>query len=129
MKPILEAKPVWLRGGVALVCEKCTQQRYVEDFPEAAGDQRLNVKGYLKDRLKAEGRWGPIRVVSSSCLDVCARGCVTVLLAGLRDTTAAEPRCIVVDPLEGREALYEAVLADLSPRGAAAERTESDGRG
>ncbi len=115
---VVETKPGWLRGGVAIVCEKCTQKRYVEDFPEAAGDERLNVKGYLKDRLKAEGRWGPIRVVTSSCLDVCARGGVTVLLAGLEGTTAPA-RCIVADPLEGREALYDAVVADLTPRRAA----------
>jgi ribosomal protein L33 len=123
MKSIVETKPTWLRGGIALVCEKCTQQRYVEDFPDAAGDERLNVKRYLKDRLKAEGRWGPIRVVGSSCLDVCARGGVTVLLAGIEDSTA-EPRCIVVDPLEGREILYDAVVAGLTPRGAPA-RTQS----
>jgi hypothetical protein len=115
MKPIVEAKPLWLGGGVAVVCEKCTRERFVEDFPDAAGDERLNFKGYLKERLKAERRWGPIRVVTSSCLDVCARGAVTVLLAGLEDGTA-EPRCIVVDALEGREALYDAIVAGLSPR-------------
>jgi hypothetical protein len=75
---------------------------------------RLNVKGYLKQRLKAEGRWGPLRVVTTSCLDVCARGGVTVLLAGLENLMAA--RCIVAYPLAGREALYDAVVADLSPR-------------
>ena len=41
MKPILEANPIWQRGGVAIVCEKCTKERYVEDFPAAAGDARL----------------------------------------------------------------------------------------
>ena len=114
MKPILEAKPSWQRGGIAIVCEKCSAQRYVEDFPESAGDERLDVKRYLKDRLKAEGRWGPIRVVTSSCLDICARGGVTVLLDAL-GTTGRTARCIVVDPLSGREALYDAVVGELSP--------------
>jgi hypothetical protein len=114
MKPILEAKPIWQTGGLAVVCEKCTKERYGEDFPDAAGDERLNIKAYLKDRLKAEGRWGPIRVVTSSCLDVCARGGVTVLLdpIGSSERTA---RCLVVDPLEGREALYEAIVEHLAP--------------
>ena len=62
MEPIVEVTPVWERGGVAVVCEKCTKQRYQEDFPAAAGDERLEIKGYLKDRLKAEGRW-----VRSAC--------------------------------------------------------------
>jgi hypothetical protein len=114
MNPIVDIKPVWLRGGIAVVCDKCTRERYVEDFPDAAGDERLDVKGYLKGRLKAEGRWGPIRVVSSSCLDVCARGSVTVVLARTDDATV-QPRCIVVDPLDGREALYEAIVAGLTP--------------
>jgi hypothetical protein len=114
MKPIIEAKPPWQHGGVAVVCEKCTAVRYAQDFPEAAGDERLDIKGYLKNRLKAEGRWGPIRVVTSSCLDICARGGVTVLLdaVGRRERDA---RCIVVDPLEGREALYDEIVGALSP--------------
>jgi hypothetical protein len=114
MKPILEAKPIWQRGGVAIVCEKCTKERYPEDFPESAGDQRLNIKGYLKDRLRSEGRWGAIRVVTSSCLDVCARGGVTVLLDALGDRERSA-RCIVVDALEGREALYDAIVDELTP--------------
>jgi hypothetical protein len=114
MKPMVDANPVWQRGGVAIVCEKCTKERFVEDFPEAAGDERLNLKGYLKERLKSEGRWGPIRVVTSSCLDICARGGATVLLdpLGQPDNPA---RCIVIDPLEGREALYDTIVAELSP--------------
>jgi len=120
MKSILEAKPVWQRGGVAIVCEKCTKERYPEDFPEAAGDERLNVKGYLKDRLKADGRWGPIRVITSSCLDICARGAVTVLLDPLGNPEKAA-RCIVVDPLQGREALYDAIVADLTPTAAVSD--------
>jgi hypothetical protein len=115
MKHIVEAKAVWQRGGIALVCEKCTKERFVRDFPEHTGDSRLsNLKGYLKDRLKAEGRWGPIRVVTSSCLDVCSRGGLTVLLNpfGAEDRTA---KCLVVDPLEGREALYDAIVTELTP--------------
>lgn len=120
MKPILDANPLWQRGGVAVVCEKCTKERFVEDFPAAAGDPRLDLKGYLKDRLKREGRWGPIRVVTSSCLDVCARGGATVLLDALGDPAKA-PRCVVIDPLEGREALYDAIVEQLTPSGAPAE--------
>ncbi|MFN2461792.1 MAG: hypothetical protein ABR591_14115 [Candidatus Velthaea sp.] len=114
MKRVLEAKPTWKTGGVAIVCEKCTNVRFPEDFPECAGDERLDIKGWLKARLKAEGRWGPIRVVTASCLDVCARGGVTVLLNPLGEHAKAA-RCLVVDPLKGREDLYDAIVADLSP--------------
>jgi hypothetical protein len=114
MKTLQEAKPNWQRGGIAVVCEKCTKERYVEDFPKHAGDERLDIKSYLKKRLKAEGRWGPIRVVTSSCLDICARGTVTVLIDGL-SASAKPPRCVVVDPLHGREELYAAIVDALTP--------------
>jgi hypothetical protein len=101
MKPIVEAKPPWLRGGVARVCEKCTHERYVEDFPKAPrrAAQRERVSS---NASRPKGAGARVRVVTSRCLDVCARGSGTVLLAGLEDSTAA--CCIVADPLAGREA-------------------------
>ena len=115
MKIMVEATAVWERGGIAVVCEKCTSVRFPEDFPEHAGDERLQLKDWLKARLKAEGRWGPIRVVTSSCLDICARGGVTVLLDPL-GIPGGKARTLVVDPLEGREELYRRIVAELSPR-------------
>ena len=115
MKTMVEATAVWERGGIAVVCEKCTKVRFPEDFPEHAGDERLELKDWLKTRLKDEGRWGPIRVVTSSCLDICARGGVTVLLNPL-GPEGGEPRVLVVDPLDGREELYARIVAELSPR-------------
>ena len=116
MQSITDAKAQWQTGGIAVVCEKCLNERFIEDFPEHAGDPRLDdIKGYLKGRLKSEGRSGPIRVVTSSCLDICARGGLTVLLDPLGDP-AKKARCIVVDALEGREKLYDAIVSELSPR-------------
>jgi hypothetical protein len=115
MKTILEARPPWQQGGIAVVCEKCTAERFIEDFPRYTGDKRLNIKGYLKDRLKAEGRWGPIRVVSSSCLDICARGSVTVLLNPLGESKQPAT-CLVVDPIDGREQLYDTIVETLTPK-------------
>jgi hypothetical protein len=115
MKPLTDATPAWMRGGVAVICEKCSKERFVEDFPEHAGDERLDYKGYIKARLKAEGRSGPIRVVNSSCLDVCARGGVTALLDPL-GAPDRRPRTVVVDALGGREVLYDAIVAELTPR-------------
>jgi hypothetical protein len=112
VKPV-EAKPIWAKsGGLALVCEKCTAQRFVEDFPEFAGDERLELKRWLKDRLKAEGKWGPIRVVMTSCLDVCARGRVTILIDPVASGNAQT--CLAFDVFD-REAIYERIVAELEP--------------
>jgi hypothetical protein len=115
MKTMVGATAVWERGGIAVLCEKCTAVRFPEDFPEHAGDERLRLKEWLKARLKDDGRWGPIRVVTSSCLDICARGGVTVLLDPL-GTGSGNPQVLIVDPLEGREDLYARIVAELSPR-------------
>ncbi len=112
-KPI-EVKPTWRReGGLALVCEKCLNVRFPEDFPEHAGDERLQLRGWLKDRLKSEGLWGPIRATGTTCLDVCAKGRVTVLIDPI--ASGGQQRCMVFDALEGREAVYETIVRELAP--------------
>src|ERR1700758_3691671 len=71
----IEVNPAWRRqGGLALVCEKCLNVRFPEDYPEHAGDERLRLREWLKDRLKADGHWGAIRATGTTCLDVCAVG-------------------------------------------------------
>ena len=41
----IEVKPMWQRsGGLALVCDKCLNVRFPEDFPEHAGDERLKLR-------------------------------------------------------------------------------------
>ncbi|MBV9333425.1 MAG: hypothetical protein JO146_05415 [Candidatus Eremiobacteraeota bacterium] len=105
-----EVKPKWLRSGLVLVCERCFKERIPEEDPDVAeriGD--FHLRNWLKERLKAEGRWGPIRAISTSCMDVCARGRVTVCI----EPQNGEPIVIVVDPLEERETLYERVVKEL----------------
>ncbi len=44
------------------------------------GSATFNLRDWLKAKLKEDGRWGPIRAISTSCMDVCARGRVTVCI-------------------------------------------------
>ncbi|MDQ6941253.1 MAG: hypothetical protein M3169_01920 [Candidatus Eremiobacteraeota bacterium] len=114
MSEPIEVKPMWRRaGGLALVCEKCLNVRFPEDFPEHAGDERLKLREWLKDRLKAQGHWGVVRAVGTTCLDVCAVGRVTVLLDPMG--RGGEQRCLVFDPLEDRELIYQTILRELAP--------------
>jgi hypothetical protein len=110
----IEVKPMWRRaGGLALVCEKCLNVRFPEDFPEHAGDERLKLREWLKDRLKADGHWGAVRATGTTCLDVCAVGRVTVLLDPIG--RGGEQRCLVFDPLEDRELIYATIVRELAP--------------
>ena len=117
MSDPIEVQPAWRRhGGLALVCEKCLNVRFPEDFPEHAGDERLQLRTWLKDRLKADGLWGSVRATGTTCLDVCAVGRVTMLIdpAG----RGGEQQLLVFDPLTDREEIYRRVVAALAPENA-----------
>lgn len=104
-------EPKWLRSGLVMVCERCFKERIPQEDPEIAeniGD--FNLRNWLKERLKKEGRWGAIRVISTSCMDVCARGRVTVCV----EPQDGETSVMVVDPLADREELYSAIVAGLN---------------
>jgi hypothetical protein len=105
MQPV---SPKWLRSGLVLVCERCYRERIPEEAPEAAaqiGD--FDLRDWLKRELKANGEWGPIRVVSSSCLDVCAKDKVTVCFYPKNGEPA---EVIVVDPVGERDELYRKIV-------------------
>jgi predicted metal-binding protein len=105
-----EVKPKWLKSGLVLVCERCFKERIPEEDPEIAaqiGD--FHLRNWLKDRLKEDGRWGPIRAISTSCMDVCGRGRVTVCI----EPQEGETTVMVVDPVGDREAIYDAIVSAL----------------
>jgi predicted metal-binding protein len=102
--------PTWTQSGLVLVCERCFKERIPEEDPEIAaqiGD--FHLRNWLKARLKEDGRWGAIRAISTSCMDVCARGHVTVCI----EPHAGEPTVVVVDPIADREALYRVIVEKL----------------
>ncbi len=102
-----------MRSGLVLVCERCFKERIPDEDPEIAaqiGD--FHLRNWLKDRLKAEGRWGPIRAISTSCMDVCGRGRVTVCI----EPQEGETTVMAVDPVADREELYCAIVERLGER-------------
>jgi hypothetical protein len=107
MQPV---RPKWSKAGLVLVCERCFKERIPEEDPEIAaqiGD--FHLRNWLKERLKAEGRWGAIRAISTSCMDLCARGRVTVCI----EPQNGEAEVMVVDPVSDREDVYRAIVDRL----------------
>jgi predicted metal-binding protein len=105
-----EVTPKWKRGGVVLVCERCFKERIPEETPDVAAEiGDFNLRNWLKTRLKEDGRWGEIRALSTSCMDVCARGRVTVSI----QFNGREPLTTVVHPVVDRDELYETIVKTL----------------
>lgn len=109
MQPV---NPKWLDRGLVLVCERCTTERIPEEAPEIAakiGD--FSLRDWLKAELKEQGEWGTIRVISTSCMDVCAKGRVTVCID---PKNGDPPEVFVVDPLDGKQAVYDRIVATFN---------------
>lgn len=106
-----KVNPKWLRAGLVLVCERCFKERIPEEDPDVAariGD--FHLRNWLKQRLKEDGRWGAIRAINTSCMDVCARGRVTVAI----QASGGEPHVMIVDPAADREEIYRELVRRLS---------------
>ena len=105
-----DVKPKWLGKGLVLVCERCFKERIPEEDPAAAariGD--FHLRDWLKGKLKDDGRWGPIRAINTSCMDVCARGRVTVCIEPQEGPT----KVVVVDPLDDKDEIYRKIVEML----------------
>jgi predicted metal-binding protein len=106
-------KPKWLKSGLVLVCERCFKERIPDEDPEvAARIGAFNLRDWLKAKLKEDGHWGKIRAISTSCMDVCSRGNVTVCIDA--QAAGAEPEVLVVDAIDDREALYRKIVKKLA---------------
>jgi predicted metal-binding protein len=108
MQPVT---PKWLQSGLVLVCERCFKERIPDEDPEVAAEiGDFNLRDWLKAEFKEHGAWGPIRVVSTSCMDVCAKGRVTVCID---PKNGDPPEVFVADPVREKHAVYERIVATL----------------
>jgi predicted metal-binding protein len=109
MQPI---KPKWMNSGLVLVCERCFKERIPEEDPETAAEiGDFHLRDWLKKRLKEDGHWGKVRAINTSCMDVCARRRVTVVIDPQTGDDCAQ--AYVVDPVADREDLYAKIVASL----------------
>ena len=65
------------------------------------------LQSWLKKELKASGHWGPLRIVTTSCLGLCPRGAMAVALV----SGAGPVRASAIDPLADRAGLLAQLRA------------------
>lgn len=106
-------KPKWKGSGLVLVCERCSKERIPEEDPEKAAEiGDFHLRDWLKKRLKEDGHWGKIRAINTSCMDVCARARVTVLIDPQVEGQTSET--FVVDPIADCDELYRTIVGRLA---------------
>lgn len=102
-----------MNAGLVLVCERCFKERIPEEDPEKAAEiGDFHLRDWLKKRLKEDGHWGKVRAINTSCMDVCARGRVTVVIDPQAE--GKEAQAFIVDPLAEREDLYRLIVERLA---------------
>jgi hypothetical protein len=101
-------KPTY-EAGVVLVCGN--QRAPDADKPSCGLERGTALRGWLKDRIKAEGLKGKILSSRTTCLGVCSARGVTVDI--VPTPGHGERRMLLVDPEADREALWAQVKACL----------------
>ena len=84
--------------GIVLICTKC-HKSISSKLLEEEGNSAENLKMFLKKNFKESGDSSKIRVVTSSCLDVCIDDTQAVTYAG----TDGETETFAIHPEKDRE--------------------------
>ncbi|MBW4688787.1 MAG: (2Fe-2S) ferredoxin domain-containing protein [Komarekiella atlantica HA4396-MV6] len=94
--------------SVVLVCSQCAnEQSNSSHRTNRSSTASEDLQNWLKSRLKFEGLWGKFRVVSTSCLGVCPRTGVAVVLVS--EVGDGNGQCLIVNPQSDREILYSRI--------------------
>ena len=86
--------------GVVLICTKCSKSISAKDLREE-GNTAENLKMFLKRSFKESGDLSKIRIVTSSCIDVCIDDYQALTYAG----TQGDTETYIVHPEKDREEL------------------------
>ena len=95
-------RPPW-KAGVVLVCKKCD------------GNDSLDLRSWLRDRLDQDGHEDDIHVLKMGCIDLCPKARVTALLNPNPGQSGGG--CYVVEPKSERDDFYQQVLKMLGKGG------------
>ncbi|WP_246845291.1 (2Fe-2S) ferredoxin domain-containing protein [Bdellovibrio sp. NC01] len=88
--------------GIVLVCTKCAKSISASSLKEE-GNAGENLKNFLKKSFKETGDLSKIRIVTSSCLDVC----IDELQAITYASTDGKTETFTVHPEKDREELLK----------------------
>lgn len=94
-------KNPWSKG-IVLICAKC-HKSISPKLLEEEGNSAENLKMFLKKKFKESGDSSKIRVVTSSCLDVCIDDTQAITYAG----TDGDTETFAIHPEKDREKILK----------------------
>lgn len=95
--------PKW-RENLVMICEKCGHKI------NPAANPTPELKDWLKKKLIPSGHWGPTRVITTSCLDICPEK--QIALAWVAENRTPHIEIELLDPKTlDRDALLKRILA------------------
>ena len=94
--------------AVVLVCTKCSKSILASSLQEE-GNAGENLKTFLKKSFKESGDLSKIRIVTSSCLDVCIDETQAVTFASVEGDTET----FTVHPEKDREELLKLLKSKI----------------
>lgn len=100
-----KVEPPWSIGAL-LICTKCGKS-ISEDSLKDPSAVAENLKGFLKSELKEKGYGKKIRVVTSSCLDVCQAEFQAVSFCA---TNGKDSQQMILHPEKEKEELLKFLL-------------------
>jgi hypothetical protein len=96
-------------GGILMICTKCGKSISGSLLKES-GNPADNLKMVLKKQFKDEGLGGKVRVVTSSCLDICIDDYQAVTWAPVNGKTES----FIMHPEKEREELANFIKKAIS---------------
>lgn len=97
--------------GVVLVCTKC-HKAINPSLLHEEGNAGENLKNFLKKTFRDRGESAKIRVVTSSCLDVCITDTQALAFAGVDGLTET----LTIHPEKDREEVLNFLIDKIQDR-------------
>lgn len=95
--------------AIVLVCTKC-HKSIDASLLKQEGNAGENLRNYLKDEFRQRGELDKVRIVTSSCLDICEANLQAVTYAGVH----GETETFTLHPENEREELLKYVSGKIS---------------
>ncbi len=103
-----QREPLW-QEAVALICTKCFD-RLPQSFQTS---ELMDLRSWLKERLRSDGNWDRLRVLTTGCQGICPTDQICMYLQNRNQENS--DTVWILNPELNREQLYQELVRYLLP--------------